>query len=336
MTLSVAGALFAGIFAVRLLVENPAEPVMFLLAVPIALVGFELGMGAGMLAGALGLGLFAAWNELGENELGAFDYAVRAATFVVVGGGIGRMSEHRREAVAAVERSNASLRHANEDLDQFASMAAHDLRAPLSVVAGFGALLRDRYADRLDAQGVEFLGYIADGVDEMQELIDGMLQIARSGAAGLEVTDVDAGELVDDVVASFDDELAGRDVRVEVEQLPVVRADPRRLRQVFVNLLSNALKFADDPALVEIRAERNGRAWKFEVQDNGVGVPPEHAERIFDPLHRVDSGRSGVGIGLAVCRRIVEAHGGDIGVRPAPEAGSVFSFTLPDEPSLAP
>ena len=332
VTLSLAGALFVAILGLRLLVDDAHEPVLVLLVLPIAVVAFELGVVGGLVAGVFGILVFALWNELSEEQLGTLAYVVRAVSFLVVGGGIGLMSQRQRESAEALRRSNESLRQANQDLEQFAYMAAHDLQSPLAVVAGFAALVRDRYRERLDDDGAQFLDYMAQGVSDMQELIQGMLQIARGGASGLERIDVDTADLVAEVVAGLDEDLEGRDVEIEVRGLPEVVGDPQRLRQVFVNLLSNAVKFSDDPARVEVRARRDGRAWRFDVRDNGIGVPPADAERIFEPLQRVETGRRGVGIGLAVCRRIVESHGGEIAVVPAGSSGSVFTFTLPDAP----
>ena len=237
--------------------------------------------------------------------------------------GSGPSSPSPQERIADLER-------ANRDLEQFAYLAAHDLQAPLAVVSGFADLLKDRYADRLDEGGRDFLRYMSEGIADMQHLIDGMLAMARSGSGGLARTSVDSRALLDGVLAGLREEMERARVEVRVQELPVLEADPERLRQVFANLVSNAVKFTDGGGCVEVAARREDGAWRFEVRDEGIGVPPEEAERVFEPLHRLDTGRGGAGIGLTVCRRIVESHGGSIGVTPAAGGGSVFAFTLPD------
>jgi signal transduction histidine kinase len=184
-----------------------------------------------------------------------------------------RSRRRRRE----LERANEDLRRANRDLEEFAYMAAHDLQAPLSMAAGFTALVRDRHGDGLEPEAREFLGYVAEGIADMQELIGGMLQLARGGPEGLERTRVDTGALVADLVAGMRQELDRRGAEVRVGELPVMDADPQRLRQVFANLLSNAVKFSEGTPHIEVGAGRERGGWRFEVRDGGIGVPAAHA-----------------------------------------------------------
>jgi len=230
--------------------------------------------------------------------------------------------------------TDEELRRSNHDLEQFAYVASHDLSEPLRVIAGFVDLLAERYRGRLDADADRFIGFIVSGVERMQALIDDILAYSRAGRAEFRPQEVDVAALVREVVEMLAPELTARGGRVEIGELPTVRGEKALLRQIFQNLIGNALKFCDAPApLIEIRGVRHGRGWRFEVQDNGPGIEPHHAERIFEMFQRLH-GRdvAGSGIGLAIVKRLVERHGGVVGVTPAPTRGSIFSFTIPDSP----
>jgi signal transduction histidine kinase len=239
-----------------------------------------------------------------------------------------RTADLRRRA--ELEQVNAELRAANADLEQFAYVASHDLGEPLRTIAGFAELLQRRAADRLNDSDREYVDHIAAGAARARELIDDLLAYARSGGIGLTVEPVDAGLVVSDVVR----DLRAAD-RVAVGVLPVVGADRIALSQIFQNLISNGLKFTGEGerGRVQVDAARDGDGWRFDIADRGIGIAPEHADAVFGMFRRLN-GRdeyAGTGMGLAICRRIVERHGGRIWVSAAPGGGSVFSFTLPDE-----
>jgi PAS domain S-box-containing protein len=220
------------------------------------------------------------------------------------------------------------LRRSNEELERYAYVASHDLSEPLRVIAGFASLLRRRFGGRLGEDGDSFIEAIVDGVDRMQSLIDDLLVFSRLDRAVRDFEPVSTDEVVREVVRSLD-----KDGEILVEgELPVVLGQRSLLGQVFQNLIGNGLKFTSGrPARVVVSAERIEDRCCFSVQDNGIGIHPEDRERIFEIFERLH-GRdefSGTGIGLAICRKVVERHGGQIWVQDAPGGGSDFRFTLP-------
>jgi signal transduction histidine kinase len=232
------------------------------------------------------------------------------------------------------ERSRAELERSNADLEAFAYVASHDLAEPLRSVAGFVALLKRQYGDRLDDRAREFIAYAVDGVERMQRMIDDLLLYARAGTAELRLEPVDAGALVAGALRDLGTAVAERGAEVEVGELPALRGDPSQLQRVFLNLLGNAIKFtaAGVPARVSVSGhEAEGRA-EIAVADNGIGIDPEQVERAFEMFARIPGGAAeyqGTGLGLAISRRIVERHGGRLWVEPNAGGGSVFRLRLP-------
>ncbi len=224
------------------------------------------------------------------------------------------------------------LRRSNEELQQFAYVASHDLQEPLRMVTSYLQLIERRYTGLLDDSGREFIAFAVDGAIRMRALINGLLELSSIGTHGAEPAPVDAGEVVTEVLRDLEELTRESGATVEVGPLPMVVADRTQLAQLLANLLGNALKFrGDGPARIEVTAdEADGGMVRFAIRDHGIGVEPEHAERVFGIFERLHPrGRyPGTGIGLAVCRRIVERHGGTIGVEPAPGGGSTFWFTL--------
>ncbi|MGH2978509.1 MAG: sensor histidine kinase, partial [Solirubrobacterales bacterium] len=215
----------------------------------------------------------------------------------------------------------------------FAYVASHDLSEPLRMVSSYVQLLARRYQDQLDSDADEFIGFAVDGVNRMQRLIDDLLAYSRAGTAEYRFGPVDVAELVRDTLAGMRTTVAEAGATVVAGELPEVWGDEGQLRQLFQNLIGNGIKFrAEDPPRVEVSAERRGNGWLFDVSDNGIGIDPRHAERIFSVFKRLH-GRDeypGSGIGLSICKRIVERHHGRIAVERSPSGGSTFSFTIPD------
>ena len=237
-----------------------------------------------------------------------------------------------RRARAALEQTNAKLRAANEELKEFAYVASHDLQEPLRTVRSFVELLERRYGDAFDERGRKWMGFIVNGTQRMRALIDDLLAYSRVGRMG-EVGQVDTARLVrevlDDARASID--AAGAVVRVG--DLPAITAVASEMRQVFQNLISNALKFRrpDAPPQVTIEVEQTPAGWAFVVADNGIGIDAAYHERIFlvfQRLHARDE-YPGTGIGLALVKKIIERQGGEISVRSTPGEGTTFRFTVP-------
>ena len=229
-------------------------------------------------------------------------------------------------------QKQAELERSNSDLEQFASVASHDLQEPLRTISSFCELLEQRYADKLDDEAEEFIGFIVDGAQRMQGMIEDLLSYARAGIKGRDFEMVDSDAILDKALRNLKAALDRNDAVVERGPLPKVCADESQMLQLLQNLISNAVKFrAEAPLRITVTAEARGRAWCFAVTDNGSGIEPKFAERIFLVFQRLHSREAieGSGIGLSICKKIVERHGGRIWVEPAPGRGSRFCFTLP-------
>jgi PAS domain S-box-containing protein len=229
----------------------------------------------------------------------------------------------------ALERSNA-------DLEQFTSVASHDLRSPLNTIGGYAELLSLRYAGTLDAEADEFLHLIVDGVKHMQALVDDLLAFARLGASPAPAEPVECMALVERVLQQLQAAVLDSGAVVTYQNLPTLHGQKSQLRQLFQNLIDNAIKFRGKEApRVTISAQRQDRHWLFIVADNGIGIDPAYAERIFVIFRRLHSRDDypGTGIGLAICKKIVEGHGGRIWVESQPGQGTRFLFTLPLAPT---
>jgi PAS domain S-box-containing protein len=229
---------------------------------------------------------------------------------------------------------NRDLERSNAQLGEFAHTASHDLQEPLRVIGGFVELLGRRYKSQLDADADKFIDATLSGVERLQNLIDALLMYSRVGHSEAERKPVHTAELVRGVADRVRESAEGGRLEVEADGLPDVQGDPVLLEQLFENLISNALKFSESPETrVDVSARRDNGDWVFAVKDNGPGIDPQYSERIFEMFKRLH-GRSmaGTGIGLAICKRIVELHGGHIWVESAEGEGSTFKFTVA-EPS---
>jgi PAS domain S-box-containing protein len=231
----------------------------------------------------------------------------------------------RRDAVDALERSNA-------ELAQFAYVASHDLSEPLRMVSSYLQLLRRRYGGRLDRDADEFIDYAVDGANRMRALIEDLLAYSRAGRHA-DPEPVDCDVVIGNVVSSLAVAVTEARAQLEIGPLPVVVGDRTELAQLFQNLVANALKFRRGPgARVWVSAEEApGGWWTIAVADDGIGIEPRHAERVFKMFQRLHDhdAYGGTGIGLAICRKIVERHGGRIWLEPRDGGGTVFRFTLP-------
>ena len=286
-------------------------------------------------------------DKLKGFEVGAVDYVTKPLDVAEV---IARMRMHLalnslqrrveahnaslREEIEAHERTQAALRRSNTELEQLAYVASHDLQEPLRMIASYLQLVDDRYRDRLDPEGREFIGFAVDGAKRMQQLINDLLDYSRvvSKARSLQPTDCDATL-----------QLALRNLHVAVQEsaacithgpLPTVPGDSTQLVQLLQNLVGNAIKFRRGPGpRIRIEATVEDGFWHFTVNDDGIGIAPAHFERIFVLFQRLHtrSRYEGTGIGLTLCKKIVERHGGRIWVTSVPDEGTCFHFTLRGE-----
>ncbi len=227
------------------------------------------------------------------------------------------------------------LEESNERLEQFAYAASHDLQEPLRMVTSYLKLLEQRYGDAFDDDGEEFLEYAVDGAERMRQMIDALLEYSRIETRGDPFEPTDLNAVVDDVLADLRLQIEETTAEIAVEDLPRVEADADQLRQVFQNLLGNAITYSgDEPPRIRVSADRRDGEHVISVEDEGIGIDPDDQERVFTIFDRLHSREEydGMGIGLALCERIVERHGGEIWVDSEPGDGSTFSFTLPVSP----
>jgi signal transduction histidine kinase len=239
--------------------------------------------------------------------------------------------DHLRTARKLARRTE-EMERSNKDLQQFAYVASHDLQEPLRMVSSYVQLLQRRYQGKLDADADDFIGFAVDGATRMQHLIQGLLSYSRINTHGNPPSPTDVGEVLEQVTTNLRLAIDESNARITHESVPVVEADATQLVQLFQNLIANAIKFCSAlPPQIHISAEKEDPYWVFSIRDNGIGLDPEFADRIFAIFQRLHSRKDypGTGIGLAICKRIVERHGGTIWVTSAPGEGSTFCFTLP-------
>jgi signal transduction histidine kinase len=235
-------------------------------------------------------------------------------------------------AHAELDTRTKDLERSNAELEQFAYIASHDLQEPLRKVASFCQLLERRYKGKLDERADQYIAFAVDGAKRMQILINDLLAFSRVGRIVRESVEVSCDAVVEQALANLADAIERTGASVETDELPTVSAEVPLLTAVFQNLIGNALKFrGEEPPKVRITARRDGGFWEFSVADNGIGIDPEYADRIFVIFQRLHNKADypGTGIGLAMCRKIVEYHGGTIWLDTSVESGSRFCFTLP-------
>jgi len=241
-----------------------------------------------------------------------------------------RAEEEIRKLNGELERRVEELARSNADLEQFAYIASHDLQEPLRMVAAYTQLLAERYRGRLDENADKFIGYASEGALRMQSLIQDLLAFSRVGRNGCVRVDCDA--VMEEILLSLGPAIEESGAVVTRGTLPAVWANRSQMTQVLQNLIGNAIKFrGQEPPLISVQAEKTGEQWLFRVSDNGIGIPLEHAENIFVVFQRLHTRAEypGNGIGLAICKKIVEHCGGRIWVESLAGRGSVFKFTMP-------
>ena len=239
----------------------------------------------------------------------------------------------RKNAEQALARRTQELERSNADLAQFAYVASHDLKEPLRAVSGCVGLLKGHYEGKLDEQSGEYMTHIVDGAARMETLIDGLLAYSRVGTRGGELQPVEGAKALGTALQNLAAAIEESGAVVTCDALPTVRGDAQQLGSLFQNLIGNALKFRREaPPRIHVSAERNGTHWRFSVRDNGIGIAPQYFERIFGVFQRLHTRREypGTGIGLALCKKIVERHGGRIWVESVPGEGATFYFGLLD------
>lgn len=237
-----------------------------------------------------------------------------------------RRKEELQGSVTALERSNA-------ELEQFAYIASHDLQAPLRNVISFAQLLQRRFAEGLGAKGAGYIDTVVQSADHMHQLITDLLALSRVGRSGLSAVRVDTGQVLAQVEYQLNTDIREKRAEITHDPLPTLPGIPMEMLQLFQNLVDNALKFQTPgvPPRIHVSARRSHTLWEFSVRDNGLGVAAQYRDKIFKAFQRLNASPAykGTGIGLAICQKIVQQHGGRIWLTSEPGRGSTFSFTLP-------
>ena len=245
---------------------------------------------------------------------------------------IGTLARSFNDMTDALNRSHQELERSNHDLEQYAQMASHDLQAPLATIDLYLRLIERRLPDASQEELVELLEGVGGSTDRMRSLVRDLLHLARVGRGEPRRETLDTRAVLDRALENLAGPIEERGADVSAGPLPIVSGDPGQLSLLFQNLLGNAIKFSDhDAPHVSVTASIEGAEAQFAVRDNGIGIDPQHAERIFQPFQRLhgEDRYEGTGIGLAICQRIVSHHGGRIWAESAVGAGSTFRFTLP-------
>lgn len=241
------------------------------------------------------------------------------------------ITERKRLESLAVERL-AELARSNADLAQFGYVASHDLQEPLRTVASCVQLLQKRYGKQLDAGADEFIAHAVAGAKRMETIINDLLTYSRVGTEARPPEHTDCGAVLANVLANLALAIKESGAQVTHATLPVVDVDPSQLTQVFQNLIANAIKFrASQPPCIHISADFHEEVWTLSIADNGIGIDPQYFDRIFEVFERLHTREEyhGNGIGLAICKKIIERHGGRLWVESQPDQGSIFRFSLP-------
>ncbi len=250
---------------------------------------------------------------------------------------------HLKQMEAQTGERLQELERTNADLTEFASVAAHELREPLRMVEKYAELLKIDTEGKLGVEAVKSLGFVLDGARRLSALLEDLLSFTRITSGWQTYSACDCNTLVDETLRQFEDEITASKAEIQRERLPTIIADPSQMSQVFQNLVGNALKFrSKEPPRIRISVLRGRNEWVFSVKDNGVGIESDDLESVFNIFRRLHPEYTGTGIGLAICRRVVERHGGRIWAESTPGKGSTFSFTIPvrqaqnaDRPRLA-
>lgn len=241
----------------------------------------------------------------------------------------------RQQILDKLHHLNQELIRSNQELEQFAYIVSHDLQQPLTTIQAFAQLLLIKYEDTLEPQAKHFTERIIAGVKRMNQLIQALLTYSRVGKGCLEFQATDCNSIMNSVLANLQGIIQETSAIINIDKLPIISAEPVQLTQLFQNIIGNALKYhkPDIQPQIKISVNRTGNSWQFEITDNGIGIDPDDFDRvfqIFQRLHPADS-YAGTGIGLAICKKIVESHGGTIWVQSKQKMGTTFYWTIPDQ-----
>lgn len=273
-------------------------------------------------------------------NLGAFAYLEKLSDPSELLRHVHRACRERVDRYASDLEQTVALRldelaRSNRDLEEFASVVAHDLRSPLLTISGYCQLIHDEYGERLDEAAHEYLNQIVAGAGRMDRLIEGILEYSRSGRSLTPLRQVDMQSVAVQAIANLEASIREHNAQIDVGPMPMVVGDQTQLVQLLQNLLGNAIKFQQtETPKVSVSAHPTDDGWRFAVEDNGIGIAEENFGQLFHTFHRLNAGEyPGVGIGLAVCRKIVERHRGRIWLTSTLGQGTTFYFTIANQPT---
>ncbi len=245
-----------------------------------------------------------------------------------------KMRDQRRKSEMDLASKIVELARSNAELEQFAYVASHDLQEPLRMIANYTQLIGERYRGQLDSQADKYIAYAVDGAVRMQALIQDLLKFSRLGNAEIELASTNCNKIVERALTNLQIAIQESGAEIQFDKLPTVMADASQLTQVFQNLIANAIKFhGTSSPLIQIKAEDKEREWVFSISDNGIGIPYESWQDIFIIFRRLHARAqyAGNGIGLAICKKIVERHGGRLWLESQSQPGACFKFSLPSK-----
>ena len=314
--------------------------ILWLILVGVVGLGAAWVLGSRLLIGPI-TALMEASEAIGRGESSTrLTGTAKVAELGRLGKAFNTMADELEERERGLVQLTSDLRNSNRDLEQFAYVASHDLQEPLRKIISFADLLTKRYTDQLDETGQRYINYMVDGARRMSQLITHLLTYSRIGTHGKTFSAMKLGEALDIALDNLQLTLEQTGAVVQrQDDLPEVIADLAQIGQLFQNLIGNALKYRNEAVTPEvtIAARRQDAAWEVTVTDNGIGIAPQHFDRVFRMFQRLHTAKEhpGSGIGLSFCKRIVERHGGRIWVESEEGKGSTFSFTLPDKEEQA-
>jgi light-regulated signal transduction histidine kinase (bacteriophytochrome) len=232
-------------------------------------------------------------------------------------------------SVIDLEKNLVQTRLSYEALEQFSNIASHDLKTPLRSIAGYAQLLQRRYKGKLDSDADDFIGFIVNGVKHMNDIICDLLEFSRTPQKNQQKVKVDLNEVISTVKLNLTDEINLRKVQIDAEAMPHIKGHHSGIVQLFQNLIANSIKFCEKEEIkISISAEKQGQHWQFMIVDNGVGIDASFENKVFEPFQRIITNKPGLGMGLAISKKIVQSHGGKIWFQPNPSGGTQFYFTL--------
>jgi K+-sensing histidine kinase KdpD len=322
-------------FALTLIIARAIHHPIFQLAVlAVVFSAWYGGLGPGLVSAALSAALIAVCllEPIGSLQVDRWEEVLQIGVFLVVAVVVSALSEARHRAERSLQARTNQLEDANRELDAFSYSISHDLRRPLRAIDGYSSIVLTDFGAQLAPEAQRYLNLVRGRVQYLGQLVDDLLAFSRLGRQALNTRPLSPSDVVRDALNDFKAEQDRRSVDVRIHDLPGCEADCSLLRQVYVNLLDNALKFTrgQECPQIEVGARQTGSRTVYYVRDNGIGFDMAYAEQVFGVFQRLDVQESheGTGVGLAIVRRIIEKHGGEIWVEAEPDRGAAFYFTL--------